>query len=186
MELLIELRDVDIIKVLICYVLYKIEMPAADSQLREVIVGSGAVNYFFYTDALDGLVRHNSISVDLQNGENVYTLEEKGRLCAETLKSHVPKLFRDRVIEKAVRYFTKVRNRENITVEYEKAGNGYTVVFKCNDNVNDLIDLKFFAPDEKQAKLLSDNIERNPLGFYTDLIALALHNKDIEVDLTDN
>ena len=48
------------------------------------------------------------------------------------------------------------------------------------------MDLKLFAPDMGQAKLIGEKIMLNPAGFYGKVIELALSNEEIPYDLTDN
>ena len=62
---------------------------------------------------------------------------------------------------------------------------GYTHI-RCLDTKNDLMDLKLFAPDMGQAKLIGEKIMLNPAGFYGKVIELALSNEEIPYDLTDN
>lgn len=48
------------------------------------------------------------------------------------------------------------------------------------------MDLKLFAPDIRQAKLIGDRILLNPAGFYGKIIELALSNEETKYDLSDN
>ena len=47
------------------------------------------------------------------------------------------------------------------------------------------MDIKLYAPDYSQAKLLGEKIMLNPAGFYGKVITLALSNTEEEYDLSD-
>ena len=40
------------------------------------------------------------------------------------------------------------------------------------------MDLKLYAPDLGQAELLGKNIMKNPTGFYSKILEIALNNED--------
>ena len=71
-------------------------------------------------------------------------------------------------------------------IEYIPVENGCYTHIRCLDTKNDLMDLKLFAPDMGQAKLIGEKIMLNPAGFYGKVIELALSNEEIPYDLTDN
>ena len=48
------------------------------------------------------------------------------------------------------------------------------------------MDLNLYAPDLTQAKILGEKIMLNPSGFYGKVIDLALSNKEVSYDLSDN
>jgi len=48
------------------------------------------------------------------------------------------------------------------------------------------MELKLYAPDMTQAKLLGEKIMLNPARFYSRIIEFALSNEEPKYDLTDN
>ena len=48
------------------------------------------------------------------------------------------------------------------------------------------MDLKLYAPDLTQAKLIGEKVLLNPSGFYSKVIELALSNEEPPYDLSDN
>mgnify|MGYP003314742501 CR=1 FL=1 len=43
-----DIKDVYTLNILLCYVLYKVDMPVETEQLYEIAVGSEIISYFFY------------------------------------------------------------------------------------------------------------------------------------------
>lgn len=57
---------------------------------------------------------------------------------------------------------------------------GYSVNCLCTDSGIALMDLKLFAPDEEQAKMLSEKISLNPTDFYAKIIDFAIENEEYD------
>ncbi len=180
-----ELKDVQTAKILICYLLYRLHRPIDSEQLYDIAVSTEIINYFFYQDAIDYLINHESISVSEENGSKIYTLTQKGIDCAKTLRGYTPKSYRDRIVTAALKYFAKIKYENEVKIEYIKLENGYYVQCRCLDLKDDLMDLKLFAPDLGQAELLGKNIMKNPVGFYSKILELALNNKEEQFDPDD-
>ena len=86
-----ELKDVQTVKILICYLLYRINKPVDSEQLYDIAVTTEIINYFFYQDAMDYLIKNNSIHSEQY--KNLYP-DRKGhklrknaeRLCSQILQ----------------------------------------------------------------------------------------------------
>ena len=85
-----------------------------------------------------------------------------------------------------MKYFARIKKEKEIKLEYIKLETGgYYMSVRFLDIKADLMELKLFAPDLTQAKLLGNKIMNNPAGFYSKLIELALENTEEEYDMTD-
>lgn len=182
-----QIEDVPTINILLCYLLYKIKRPVQPEQLYEIAIGTGIINYFYYQDSINYLKTNNLVRTDTIDGGEVFILENKGVICAKQLKSYVPKSCRDKLVLAALRYFAKIKYEQEIKIEYIQLENGYYTHVRClDDDESDLMDLKLYAPDLTQAKLIGDKIMLNPSGFYGRVIELALSNEEKDYDLSDN
>ncbi|NLT10383.1 MAG: DUF4364 family protein [Ruminococcus sp.] len=183
----VEIKDVPTLNILICYLLYKIDRPVETEQLYDIAIGTGVVNYFYYQDSIDYLIKNSLISVEKdEDGRECYILEEKGRECARQLKSYAPKSYRDKLVLAALRYFARVKAEQDLRIEYIPLEKGYYTHIRCIDTGDDLMDLKLYAPDLAQAKMLGEKVLLNPAGFYGKVIELALSNEEPPYDLSDN
>ena len=182
-----EIRDVPTLNILICYLLYKIGKPVSVDHLYDIVINTGVINYFYYQDSIDYLLTNELISeVQDDNGVNCYELQPKGVVCAKELKSFAPKAYRDKLVLAALRYFARLKYEQEIKIEYIELENGCYAHIRCLDTTNDLMDLKLFAPDIGQAKLIGEKVMLNPAGFYGKVIELALSNEEAHYDLSDN
>ncbi len=181
-----EIKDVPTINILLCYLLYKINKPIETEQLYEIAIGTEIINFFYYQDSIDYLLKNALISVTEDNGKEFYILQPKGIECAKRLKSYAPKSYRDKLVLAALRYFARIKAENEMKIEYIPLENGYYTRIRCLDKDCDLMDLKLYAPDLTQAKLLGEKIMLNPAGFYSKIVDLALSNEEIPYDLSDN
>lgn len=180
-----ELKDIQTVKILICYLLYRINKPIDSEQLYDIAVGTEIINYFFYQDAIDYLIKNDSIKVNNDNNIKLFELTEKGRNCAKTLRGYVPKSYRDKIVQAALKYFARIKYENEVKIEYIKLEKGYYIHCRCLDIGDDLMDLKLFAPDLSQAELLGKNIMINPTGFYSKILNFALNNEEETFDPDD-
>lgn len=181
------IKDVPTLNILLCYLLYKINKPVEIEHLYEIAVSTGLVNYFYYQDSLDYLIKNDCIIVEKnKNDIDCFCLQPKGLVCAKQLKTYAPKSYRDKLVLAALRYFARLKYEQEIKIEYIPIENGYYTHVRCLDLKCDLMDLKLYAPDITQAKLLGEKIMLNPSGFYGKVIELALSNEEVPYDLTDN
>lgn len=182
-----EISDVPTLNILLCYLLYKIDRPVGTEQLYEIAVSTGVINFFSYQDSLDHLLRNGLIRLESGEGdEGSYVLEPKGLVCAKQLKKYAPKSYRDKLVLAALKYFARIKSQQEVEVDYIPLEKGCYVQIRCLDQSNDLMDLKLFAPDMTQAKLIGNRIMLNPAGFYGKIIDLVLSNEEAAYDLTDN
>ncbi|MBP7186323.1 MAG: DUF4364 family protein [Ruminococcus sp.] len=182
-----EIRDVPTLNILLCYLLYKIDKPVETEQLYDIAIGTGLVNYFYYQDSIDYLIKNELISLQKDSeGMDCYVIEPKGIACAKQLKTYAPKSYRDKLVLAALRYFARRKYEKELKIEYIPAGKGYYTQIRVLDTNCDLMDLKLYAPDLTQAKLIGEKVLLNPSGFYSKVIELALSNEEPPYDLSDN
>lgn len=177
-----EIKDSQTVKILLCYLLYRIKKPVDSEHLYDIAVTSGIINYFLYQDAIEYLISNNSISVETSGENKIYTLTEKGISCAQTLREYTPKLYRDTIVRAALKYLAKIKYENEVKIDYIKLEKGYYVHCRCPDIDNDLLDLKLYAPDLTQAEMLGKNIMLNPAGFYSRILDIALNNSEEKFD----
>ena len=184
-----ELNSVHSVKILLCYILEKLNRSVTEEQLRIVSDDSGIINYFYFSDALDALVENGSIkaeNIKTKDGkeERLLTLTEKGRLGSEYFNSSIPLVFRKKLLKAAFTFFLQMEDEKLCSVDIHQTEKGCTVHLKMNDGINELIDMSFYAPDNEQAELIAEKIKANPMNAYKKILGCLLDNepRDISVD----
>lgn len=174
--------DSDTANIIICYLLYQIDIPVQKEHLYDIAVGSNVINYFFYQESIDYLLNNDMIQKKPVSGikETVeYKLTQQGKEFAKQAKDKVGKEYLDKIVSVAFQYFAQIKRQSELKVDYIPLHKGYYVHIRCLDEeAEDLLDMKLYAPDIAQAKYLGAQIMRNPSGFYGKILNAAWSNED--------
>lgn len=181
---MLSLTDSYAVKILICFFLNQIERPVTPNQLMEIATTDGIINYFYYTEAIQGLLEAGTIIEEEIEGITYYRLSEMGKKGADAFKNLVPKSFRDKILSSGLKLFAKLKNEHDVKCEIEKSEKGYRIVCTCIDMDVVLMELKLFAPDLDQAKLMKEKILLNPTEFYGKVLDYTLENEEYVPDIT--
>lgn len=181
----VELSSVHDVKVLICYLLDKLNRPVTEEQLYEIALDSEVINYFYYTEAMGELLKNKSVT-RMEQGDKVYIeLTEKGRFGADYFNESIPYYFRKQLLKAAMYYFSRLKRESEADIEIADTSNGCEVNCVIRDTSFDLMRISLYAPDPDQAKLIKDKILLNPADFYSKVVGFALENEEekIEIDV---
>lgn len=183
----LSLTDLYAIKILLCYLLSKLERPVTPEQLYEIAVGSGILNYFYYTEAMDELLKSHVIELrrNEKHTQDFYYLTQQGKYGGEEFKRHVPLSLREQILACALKYFARLKRENEVKCEYISTDKGCYVYCRILDVQDDLLNLKIFAPDEEQARLIGKRIMSNPTDFYGRIMGYALDLTEEEPVIED-
>ena len=179
-----EINSVYSVKILLCYLLDKLDRSVTEEELRIIAEDTGVINYFFLSDALDELVKNGSVEAEIPApGKRILTVTEKGRMGSEYFNRNISRVFRHRILETAFAYFMK-KDREAVCDSgVEECGSGFTVSFRIKEQDYDLINMSFYAPDREQAELIEDKIKSNPMGAYRSILGFLLETEEEKIDV---
>ncbi len=172
-----EMTSAHSVKILLCYLLEKLDCPVTREQLLEITRDSEVINYFLFSEAMSDLEKVGAVKTD-ENGK--ITLEEKGRLGSEYFNKYIPPTFRRKLLSAAYSYFAKLRRDNECHTEIKEQTNGYSVMFSIRDASFALMDISFYAPDKEQADNILTKIRQNPTEFYKNVVKLMLQNPEEE------
>ena len=178
-----ELNSVHSVKILLCYILDKLNRPVTENQLRMIAEDSGIINYFFLADAVEELITNGSVTVSPSQSadgseERCLSLTEKGRLGSEYFNRSIPLVFRKTLLQAAFAFFIKEQNEGICRCHVEDTSEGCIVSFKLSDTGFDLIDMNFYAPDRQQGEMIAEKIKANPSGAYKHILGYLLDNTE--------
>lgn len=179
-----EINSVYSVKILLCYLLEKLDRPVTEEELRIISEDSGVINYFFLSDALDELVKNGSVNAEIPApGRRILTITEKGKMGAEYFNRNISRVFRRRILETAFSYFLKKDRDAVCNCGVSEAGDGFAVSFKLKEQDYDLINMSFYAPDGEQAELIAEKIRSNPMGAYRQILGFLLNTEEEKADV---
>lgn len=160
-------------KVLILYILNKINREITDSDLLKIISPINNINYFYFRDLLIDLVESKLVGTYTKEEQNVYEITPEGKNSLELTIDMLPgiiKLKADNIFKQEL---IAIANEESISAEYiPESENDYTVKCKIVENNKTIFELKIFAGSNEQARKISDNWRNNAKEIYPKIMNL--------------
>lgn len=178
-----ELNDLHLVKVLLCNLLSNLNKEVTPDELYEIAVGSEIVNYFYYNEAIDDLLKTGAIEQKRKNGKEFISITPKGNYGAEELRRCVPKSVRDKILSVALKYFSKQKMSKEVECVIEQTKTGFYVNCKIHDIHEDILQMKLYSPKYEQALLIKEKIQSNPSEFYEKIISYALDLKEFQPEI---
>ena len=164
------LRTKNEIKILIGYLLGRLDTPLTREQLDEVICGEELANYFEMSQALCELVDNGNIKIE----DNELIITEKGRENSETLEHDIPYTVREKAFNTAVRLQTRLRRERENKIEIERVEKGCNVILSVVDADDEIMSIKLFVADYDQALAVKERFLADPVNIYSNIVALLL------------
>ncbi len=180
------LNDPHMVRILLCIVLHRLGNSVQENWLYDIVVSSGYVTYFLYTDAIGFLLENQSLELRQTEDGAIYRLTEIGIACAKTMRQYIAKPMRDRVVLAALRYTARQRALRDLTIAYEAVPGGCILCVQCRDRSEEMFALRIRTPDRSAAEELSERILRNPAAFFGKILDSALNNEEEQYNLQDN
>ena len=162
-------------KLIILYMLNKVDFPLTTSQISEFILEQGYTTYFKLQETLSELVDSELVSVENTHNRTLYHLTENG---ANTISYFKNKISSE--IQKDIDDFLKEKAyslKEEVSVKtdyYLTTNHEYEVRCQIMENGSHLIDLKLTVPTEIEAETIANNWTRKNQEIYMSLLTELL------------
>ena len=108
----IKVDDIQLIRILVCHLIYSLGCPLSREQLIEITSLEQAVNYFDLAEALNGIEERLCL-VQEYDGEPVYSNTPLGDAAAREFGNTLPASIREKMFEEAVKVYTRDAIKKN-------------------------------------------------------------------------
>lgn len=162
-------------KLIVLYMLDKVDFPLTTSQISEFILDKGYTSYFRLQETLAELSDSGLLRVETTHNRTLYHLTESG---AETIHFFSKKI--SPAIQKDIDEFLREKQydlKEEAAVKsdyYLNTNREYEVRCQIVENGYSLIDLKLTVPTEKEAEAIADSWNRQSQEIYALLLSKLL------------
>lgn len=136
------------IRILLCYLLSRVEEPLTLQQIEDALLGQELVNYFELAAALSDLCDKGHLIIT----EGRYTASKSGRALADTLETDLPRTVRDTAVNTVLSARAFEKKKAQYNVRCTPCANGYTVHCSIEDLGQTIFSLDIYMPDELSAK----------------------------------
>lgn len=161
------LRNTTHIKILLTYLVSKVNEPLKSSMIIEALQAHELANYFEITQALDDLIENGNLSVS----DGLVYITPKGALSVDELAKELPKSVKETALADAMKLQLLEKRESENTVDIRKSENGYYVTFRVIHKDEPLMELTVYAADFEQAEQLKHNFLKNPSHVYATVAA---------------
>ena len=161
-------------KVLILYILSKLNDPITNDSLLRIILSVMDMNYFYFQQFLLDLQEHNYIDSFVKNNKTFYKITENGRDTLALVMDILPGIMKFKVDTHLKSELTNAAEKEAITSDYtpRSENNDYIVTCKINEKNDTIFELKLYAGSRDEAKKIVDNWNENAYKIYPNVLNL--------------
>ena len=169
------IHDMLDVKVLLLYLMARVQYPVDVQKAYELALQDDCLSYFDVAEALPQMVETGHLSCE--NG--LYSITDKGietgKLTDDSLAFPVMQR-----VKAAVERFNRECRRENYVhiQTMEKSDGDYTVVMGLDDEVGNLMTLEMSAPSRRQAVVLSKAFRDKAETIYQMIVTELLDTKE--------
>ena len=159
------------IKILICYILNAIQEPVPVDMLANVLHYEGIANAFEVSDAVVSLANSGHISA-VNEAEQTYTITASGRETAETLKTSLSSVGKERAYPAVMKMFAKFKNAKDNTFQITKENGATYLSCSAIDAGKPFLTVKLLITDEDQGSYIREKFLENPAKIYSAIIEM--------------
>ncbi len=169
------IHDMMDVKVLILYVMNRVNYPVNQQQVYELCYQDDCLSYFDVCTALPEMVKSGHLA---QDGEN-YTITEKGKEDGVTTADSIAFTVKQRA-ENAVNRFNRQIRRSSFvkTQVIPRESGDFSVIMALDDEMGNLMTLELVAPNQRQAVRLGRLFEKKAEAVYNLTMAELLDEEE--------
>lgn len=166
-------------KLIVLYMLDKVDFPLTNSQLSEFILDKGYTNYFSLQQSIHDLIEARFIRPEIIRNTSYYHSTPAGVETLHLFEYKIPEAIKQDIIHYFEEHRYQLRNEVEILSEYYPAKKGeFTVNCIVKEKNSTLLEVKLNVVSEEQAVAICDNWKSNSSDVYSYLIhTLMFKNK---------
>ena len=165
-------------KLILLYLLDKIDMPVSETRVIKIILENKLMNYFYVVQALDELLENKYILNANINGKPAYEISNSGKNLIETLRYSIPILSKKVIDRNYIEIKKNVKKGTQIYADYfPQSDDQYIVECKILEDDFPLFELKLTVGSKEDAKFICKNWEDTAPSTYREIIDKLLEEK---------
>ncbi|MFI3171880.1 MAG: DUF4364 family protein [Eubacteriales bacterium] len=145
-------------KLIILYMLDRVNFPLTNSQVSEFILEREYTNYFTVQKVLSESLESNLIRVETTYQRTIYHLTEEGKETIDFFYQDISPAIREDIDTYLAEKKYDLRNDTDVVADYYRNTNQeYSVHLQIKENNFDMIDLTISVPTETVAESIANN-----------------------------
>jgi len=158
-------------KLIILYMLRKVNFPMTNTQLSDFILGHGYTSYFHIQEALSEMIEANLLETESIRNTTYYHMTEEGQNTINYFDNQISDDIKVDIHKYLEKNAYELRNEVSVIADYYKATNSdYIVNCKVKERDGELINLSVSVPTEDAAKAICNNWQKKNQDLYAYLM----------------
>lgn len=154
-------------KLIILYMLQKVDFPLTNSQISEFILDRDYTSYFTLQSVISELTESQMVRQETIRNTSYYSLTESGAEALRYFQSRISKTIRDEIDQYIKENKMQLRDEVSVIADYYKnTAEEYSVRCVVKEKYSNPIDLTITVPDEAQAKAVCRNWKKHCQQIY--------------------
>lgn len=160
-------------KVLILYILNKLNKPINNDNLLRLVLAVQDMNYFYFQQFLLDLLENKYIIGYTKEDTTMYKITEEGKVTLSLTEDLLPGIFKLKVDTVLKDEVEEVQNQSHAVSEFiPRSEDDFIVRCKLIKNNLTIFEIKLPADSREQAKLMAENWEKNYTEVYPIIMEL--------------
>lgn len=160
-------------KLIILYVMKKVNYPLSNSQILRLLYDVEGFNYYYFQHILSDLVEQKYIINYQQEDEWLYEITENGINVFELTENLLPGITKYKIDTIVDNILKDVKNDTAVTAEYIPEGeNSYITKCKITEMHKTVFEINVFCSSQKQARFIAENWKENANDLYPRFIEM--------------
>ena len=170
------IHDMLDVKVLILFVMARVNYPVDIQQIYELSYQDDCLSYFDVCTAVPEMVNSGHLK-ELDN--NCYTITEKGKADGALTEDSIAFTVKQRAENAVSRFNRQIRRSSFVKTQIIPRESGdYSVLMSLDDEAGNLMTLELMAPNQRQAVRLGKLFEKKAEAVYNLTMAELLDDED--------
>lgn len=164
-------------KLLILYILQKVNKPISYKELLELVISIADMNYFDFQQFLIDLLEDRFVLKYVQNDKEIIELTDEGKNALELTIDMLPGILKLNVDSKFKEKFNEIKDELSVSAEYMPISeNEFAVKCKIIENDSTIFNLETNAGSRETAKQIVNNWNNNAEQIYPKILEILTEN----------
>ncbi|MBQ6823371.1 MAG: DUF4364 family protein [Clostridia bacterium] len=168
------LHEMADIKALVLYLLREANCVLKESQLTDVMMADGLVDYFDCTSAIEELLIAGMIDIASLEENDKYHVTKKGMAVLTEYEQRLPHNVKAKTLEALQESLRRKQADDEIFAEISPSDSGYTVHCTIREGGETMLAYTVLVPDRKDAYYVAKRFRENPAGYYQKIMEVIL------------
>ena len=170
------IHDMLDVKVLVLFVMARVNYPVTTGEIYELCYQDDCLSYFDVCTAVPEMVKSGHLK---ELAEEKYEITEKGRADGSLTEDSIAFTVKQRAENAVAKYNRQIRRSSYVKTQViPREGGDFSVIMALDDEMGNLMTLELVAPDQRQAVRLGKLFEKKAEMVYNLTMAELLDEED--------